>query len=551
MGALQTAARLLSGIDALLGGGSSIHIPPAVESHAGMVSEGNSSVEQRKLYGLLRALYWNNGLYLDRAAEWHAAGLSGPEVRELRTMQAALVEFYVANVMPGPLPAALPIEFAPLSALLEGTEVGRLLEQRRDVVVDRIEDVWGWSNWQTNKQVYIRHLAMLGNAYLYIGTRTVGEPEPSTRSAAQRVYMQVLPPEHVTDEDQDERGFLTYARMDIPRLERLRDGSVRSYWSTHVWDKHRDAYRYYESENTPQFASGLLGNPKVDETMTGTYGIDFVPLAHAAFRNVGGLYGAAPITPVLTKVDELNLKATRLAQLLFRHGRADMVLEGVGGSIDGMWTPPPRPSAGDATEVTIDGESFWTVPPGYSLKHLIAALNYDAHRGSIKDDYDHVADTDLPELRYYTIGQSGNASGRALRTMLAPAVSRVEEVRGNAESALTRGHMMALTIGQRTNVPGFEKERIGTYEDRTFEHGIAERDVIPASANEKEATALNRANVFKVYFDATGDMEAAAELAGLTDDEKAVLLKGITPLGLMPDVTAITSPVEGDQDGIL
>ena len=65
-------------------------------------------------------------------------------LRELRTVQAALVEFYVASVMPGPLPAALPIEFAPLPTALEGTEAGRVLTERRDAVTDRIEDVWGW-----------------------------------------------------------------------------------------------------------------------------------------------------------------------------------------------------------------------------------------------------------------------------------------------------------------------------------------------------------------------------------------------------------------------
>jgi hypothetical protein len=84
-----------------------------------------------------------------------------------------------------------------------------------------------------------------------------------------------------------------------------------------------------------------------------------------------------------------------------------------------------------------------------------------------------------------------NASGRAVRMLLAPAISRTVEARGNAENALIRADQMALTMGQNAGLWD-----VGTYAAGDFEHCFEERDVLPndelerAQAQQADGTAL-------------------------------------------------------------
>lgn len=464
---------------------------------------------QRDLYDVLRrAYYGDRDLYEWLAQQWNDPTLA--TVKNLRGLQRPIVEFYVALTLPGALPDALPMQFAPDNT-------------KADKVRAAIWQVWAWSNWTQRKQLYIRQQAMLGNAFLYVASR----PGPDGQRA-DRVYFHLIEPEHVVDLDTDERGFLTYIRTVVPTRDREQP-ERKPFVVIDEWWKARDLYRRWEVP-VQALGSDRLPDPLKDDSMRNVYGIDFVPYVHAKHTDTGDDYGMAPIIPALEKQHELNRKETSFSAQLYRHGKPDMLLQGMGGQTAGQYAPPPPIARSSAGTYEVAGETFFTAPPGYTIGHLIANLPYDSHMKGVTEDIEHLSQTDLPELLFYMLSQSGNdTSGTALQTLLKPAIAKVEEARGNAEGALIRAQQMALTIGSITALPGFDVASIGTYAEGSFDHTFAERDVVPLSRKEEaeiltaKATA---ANTLAQTYDAAG----AAAVAGFDAEE----IKGLTDFSNTP-----------------
>jgi len=148
-------------------------------------------------------------------------GARRQEIRPLRNPAFRVVEFYAAKLWPGVLPDALPIV----------TE--------NPAITKPIQQVWTWSNWGSEKQAAARWFACYGDMFVKVATREneIGEPV--------RVFLQNLEPQYVTDFDADERGYLTYIRIDIP--QQRRDGDeVKAYTHTEVWTK--EEYRLWEHD---------------------------------------------------------------------------------------------------------------------------------------------------------------------------------------------------------------------------------------------------------------------------------------------------------------
>lgn len=415
-------------------------------------------------YELLKAYTAQNGLYVSAAAANYANVTWQQSMRGLRTVGFRVVEFHAAHLWPGTLPDALPIV----------TDNAAL--------VPAIEQLWTWSNWAAQKQVAARWLAMFGDVFIKV-------TESPDRS---RVYMALIDPAQVTDFDTDTRGYLTYIRIDVPQVERRGDKTVR-VWHTEVWEP--DRYRLWVHDKGADEELARLGTPREDKPLS-VFGIDFVPFVHCMFRDVGEERGQAAIWPALEKIDEANLKATRLSQLLFRHNNVNWAIGGMGNDATGRPLPPPSingagaSASDDPYSLTMQGERFFRLPGNSQLTALVPALNYDAALAILNADMMEL-EHDLPELAYARISEQAgaNLSGRAIRFMLTPAIDRVLEARGNAESALIRAHQMALTIGANTGL----FKNIGSYDAGDFAHSFADRDVIPCDEQEEAQSLLQRA----------------------------------------------------------
>jgi hypothetical protein len=459
----------------------------------------------REMYAILRAYYESTGLYDALAVALNQQGVWRESLKGLRNPAFRAVEFYPATLWPGPLGEA----FA-----LEGDNAERLRAP--------IETVWRWSNWAAKKQVFARHLALFGDAFLKVATTD------SDTAAERRVSFQLIEPEHVTDLELDERGYIRYVRLDVPRATRGDDGKVVTSTHTEAWDRDTQVYRRWEHKKPVTESLDRLGDP-AEVRAFAEFGITFIPIVHAPFRDVGQDRGVGCFTLALDKIDEANRQATRLHQMLFRNNRNTWALGAGGMDASGRPLPPPRVNSGgtdndDDATITIGDDTFIRLPGNASLQSLVPQLQYEA---ALKILQDHMRELrqDIPELAYYEVTERSDLSGRALRLMLGPALQRAAEARGNAQAALVRADQMALTLGAQA---GLFTDLGGTYESGAFEHGFAERDVLPVDPLDKAEQARAEGQAAQAWTAAGFPAEIAyAQVHGwdLADERLAVFTR--------------------------
>lgn len=448
-------------------------------------------------YRIFQLYYQNNGLYDLLANYLRVNGLWMQGMKPLRNPAHRAVEFHVAHLWPGALPQAMPLVIKN--------------KGKAPAITAAIQQIWEWSNWGTEKQLTARNYANLGDLFIKVPTYRGADGEVS------QVFLQVLDADNVIDFQKDARGFLIFMRIDTTQMRRTENGS-EPITRTEVWDKRSGTYMIFEHTKGKGTAIKDLGEPTISKNILGAFGFDFLPIVHAKFADVGRDRGDNCYAHALDKIDEANMAATRLHQILFRYNKPTTVV--MANSVDTSGRPLPAPTVEDrdGNESTSDAlkigdEDLWELP-GYSdLKHLVPDLKY-ADALAILNAQMAELEGDMPEILYYQLKDKGEMSGRALQTLLAGAVDRARDARGNAETALISAQKMALTIGQLRNLPGFEANTIGTFDAGDFTHSFQERDVIPLSKKE-------RAEIVKALVDSTASLDFAMKQAGFTEEEIA------------------------------
>lgn len=449
------------------------------------------------LYTLLRTLARNTRAYQELAATGlkDSIGLEG--IRGLRNPTSAVTEFYSNTVSPGSL-SDMP---------LVGDNLARIEAPIR-------ERVWQWSNWQARKQVYVRGAGLLGEAWLKVATRNDGDGKPI------RAFLQLIQPDYitVTDDDTDERGFLTHVRVDVPRIVRA-EREAKTVIYTEIWSK-ADQTAYYYATPLDRFQQGELTPER--QAPFETIGIDFVPFVQAKQRDTGDVRGTPATIDALDKIIELDRMASSLHSRLYRFNQADWVLEGPPTAADGTIIPPPAIVDSTADAVDFGGEKILTVPGGWRLSTAIPTVNYDAQLKTIADHWEALKETDLPELRYFSANDNREMSGRAIHYNMRAAISRALEARGNLEAALVRATQMALTIGAAHHLWG---QDIGTFDAGDYQFGFAERDVIEGTVEDDMDLRKTRADTVRTLTDSGASIDAAARVAGFSEDEATALAR--------------------------
>lgn len=404
-------------------------------------------------YEMLEEYYLNNGLYDLVTAALFDNAIWTPGMKPLRNPAHRAVEFYVSKLWPGPLERALPIV----------TKNSKLPEA--------IAKIWEWSNWGAQKQVAARWLSNFGDLFIKVAQKTENE-------TVTRVYLDPIKPKYVTDLELDERGFLTFIRIDVP------DGSEMH---TEVWSKADGGQRIWKHNRAIETTINQLGTPTESKDFTQLQ-FDFIPIVHAKFQDIGEARGIGCFVHALDKIDEANRQATRLHQILFRYNKPTNAISANAMDATGKPLPPPtiasrdgnNTSKGDA--VTLGDEDLFSLPGMSKLEQMVPDIRYDAALSILNAQMAELS-FDLPEILYYELTQKGELSGVALRTMLQPAIDKVIEARGNAEPALVRANQMALTIAGIHELDGFKD--LGDFQKGDLVHTFAERDVIPMSTTEK------------------------------------------------------------------
>jgi len=467
------------------------------------------------LYSLLRALSINTNAYRTMQPYLADYGLESVSLHGLRNPVNAVASVYESLLWPGTIREDNDASALPLAAPANLTTI--------DGLFAATHRVWRESNFSNRKEMIAYDSALLGEQ-IY---RVVGEPD------RQRAYFEVVQPDFVTDLDTDGRGYLTYIRIDIPQLERLANGERRRSWHTEEWRKD-GAYRVWRHEHNPNVGTDLLGTPVEDMDIEQMYGTDFVPFVHYKHRESSASpRGMSSVIHALDKIVYLDALATALHERLTNHNIPDKVLSS--NLVDEAGMPVKAPKLGDANKLEINGSMLWALPGGWSLTDTVAQLDYMSHLAVVNSHYEAIAETDLPELNWYTIGQSGNdQSGTALQVKLTPVINKVEKARGRAESELIRITQMVMTVGQNLGIPEYSAERIGSYERGDFDFWIQDRPIVPLTQNELLDLDAKRATTLRELTDAGVAIDVAARIAGYSEDDAEAMLRGDSVDGLLP-----------------
>jgi len=444
------------------------------------------------LYRTLRYYYHSTDLYASLAAVARLNDEWAPAMKGLRNPAHRVVEFYVAHLWPDEFNLVTPdggADAAELEAL--------------------IERVWQWSNWGAKRRLAARWFSNLGDLFI----KVVSVPD------APKVYFQIIDPEHVVDFDTDERGFLTYLHIEVARVMR-RERETREVVHTEIWDKAAGTFCRWERDR--HVAVGQLGRP-TEERPLSYFGIDFIPVVHAMFQDVGNPRGAGAFTHALDKIDEANMHATRLHQMLFRHNDATWALQANGMDPTGRPLPPPNitgsnGSSADSGTVTLGGSSFVRLPGMSTLVPLVPNIHYGDALAVLNAQIQEL-EQDLPELAFHRVREKGDISGRAARIMMTDAIDKILEARGNAMQALVRANQMALTMGKAIGIEEFTG--LGEFDDGGLDHHYEPRDAIAITETEHWELEQAKAEAAKAQQESGVSVAATLRDRGYSDDEIA------------------------------
>lgn len=459
-------------------------------------------------YELLRALYDDNGLYDTVARSLQDEGIWLQALKPLANPTNQVIEFYAEHLL------------ADLD-LLEHTET------ENDAIVDPLIQVWRWSNFDAKKILLGRMVPRDGDGFMRVVV-----PEQKDK-----VTFEIVDPSHVVDFDTDQRGYITWIRIEVRYArgdDRDINGQVREFHHVEVWDKWSESYRRWEidANRVAVIETDLskLGTPVEDLTFK-DMGLSFIPVVHVPFRDVGETRGQAAVWPSIGKIVELDTIVTALHQNYFAYDRPTQAIESMGMDKDGRFTPPPPVSA-DSTGtdnsgrdvIRIGSNQLWRLPAGWTLRTTVPDINFEAGTAMVKE-YWTTLERQLPELLYSRISEiAGNdVSGRAIRFMLSGAVKRAEQARFNLEQGLVRAHMMALTMGANAGLKEFSNLG-GTFDDGKFVHSFKVREIIPTSESEDAETEALQAQAFAAWITAGMPMTEALKRAGYTDEQIVEIL---------------------------
>ena len=443
---------------------------------------------RRTIAEMLEAYYLNNGLYLELARLLTDAGENPESMKAMRNPMPSAVEFYADLAIPGQLPDALPIE------------------TKNDKIIEPIHQVWEWSNWSQKKQVAARELPMTGNLFLRVSDNHTDVAK------ADKVFIAVVKSKHVSSFSVDPQGLVTNIRIEIGKMIDGHSDGIH----TEIWDEIGQSIWLHRKGLNASIEK--LGTPD-EQTTLSAMSLDAIPYVHASFIDLGDDEGLSVIWVALEKINEVNRKATRLSEMMYRWQKPLWLLTREEGS-DGQALAPI--GMGDSDNVVKMGdESFLSLPSGGGLDLMVPKIDHAAYVAQILADLDEIK-RDIPEMMWYEIATENNLSGRALFYKMAPARVRLLQMRGTIEAALAQADIMALKLGQGLSIFSDLGE--------DFEHSFQKRGVLPVANEDKVATVkiaveagMSLANALIEYGGMTQDK--ANEIAGESEDAVTAELK--------------------------
>jgi hypothetical protein len=422
----------------------------------------NTGLSQKELYKKLWDYYNNNSLYGNLQAVSRELGQWIEPIKGLATVTNRSTEFYVSKIISGSL----------------------AVTAKNDVVKTSIEQVWKWSNFDSQKQVFSRFISLTGNLFVKVA------------NDESKVFFNMIDPENVTDFEVDSRNYLTKIRIDVPIVQDEKNLTYTEYWDK--TDGYFAVWIHNQGENAKL---EQLGDP-TDYATLAELGISFIPIVFIKFKDIGKKYGVGCTNHALDKIDEINRQRTRLHQLMFRWNKETLIISD--NSVDANGRAKVNNSLND-DDLDLLGNDILQMAGSKNVSSLIPEIDWKSHLDTIVA-MGFELEQDLPELKYYSL--KDQLSGQAVKQMLGGAVSRAEEARSNMLSGIIRMDEIALTVGIANNIfPAF-----GNYENGDFEHSIQAQEMFPVD-NAEIATLV------KTYTESGLSVQTALRFAGFSETE--------------------------------
>lgn len=333
-------------------------------------------------------------------------------------------------------------------------------------LIEAIKQVFTWSRWGENKSIYTRYGALLGDSVLKI----IDDREK------QKVRMEVLHPGKVRDVELDAVGNVLSILIEY---ERDPDTDVSSitpgrFSPLNNWQNNK-SYTYSEKITKDTFETFKDGEPfayyadasgKPVAAWANEYG--FVPVVMCQHQPSGLKWGENAFHASIRKIDEVN----DLASLLDDQIRKAVI--------------PLLYAAGTRGESDLDADTSqkdkYTIlygPKDSTLQPVIADIDIVGAGGRI-DAVLQELERDLPELALQRMRESAgtNMTAPGVKAAYSDAIGRINEARGQYDSALVRALQMAISIGGYNQYENFGGFNLNSYDAGALDFYIKDRPVI-------------------------------------------------------------------------
>jgi len=432
-------------------------------------------LEVHQKFEVLESYYKSNGLYQkeDLAAKY--TGLWREAIKPIRNCVNRSVEYYAAKIC-----SDSPVVIA-----------------SSDIVRESVDRFLKWSNFDKQRRVALRHLALYGNCF-----QKMVITEKS-------VYFELVEPEYVTDFEEDSRGNVISFRIDIPTEEDDKPMTYTEYWT--AADGYMATWMHPGDKTTPLDQMPTSPSNYIELSQ---WGITFLPIIHTKFKDLGDKWGEGCVNHAISKIDEANRQATRIGQLMFRYNKPFMAVMANSETSDGRPLPAPVVGmtnngigANNTSDITSTDNDLISLPGKSSIESLIPQINYDS---AIKflEGMETELEKDMPELRYYSL-KEGQLSGKAISFLLAGALDRATEAQNAFVAGQERLCEMALTLGKFAQL---FPATIGTYENGDFAVKLMFQSVMP-KMDETESSAI-----LKSLVDSGVPLLVAMQMAGYSQE---------------------------------
>lgn len=383
-----------------------------------------------------------------------------------------------------------------------------------------IRQLWLWSNWGTQKTLYVRYGAQLGDVFL----KVVDEPDKG------KVRLEVVHPSKIKECVFDAVGNVKEVNIEYERCEA--DGKT--------W------YVYGEKITPDSFVTTKQGKPFDYMNNEGGKGVGewdnpygFVPMVLTKHKDMGQTWGANAFHGAIGKIDEINDAASILNDQIRK-------------AVNVMWY-----FAGATRKAIIDGstEAKDEVPAIYGPAEsqpfpMIAPVDITAAGENVERLLAEL-ERDMPELALHRLREGGNLTAPGVKSAYSDAIDRFTEAQGTYDDGLIRAQKMAVTIGGIRRYDGFQSFNIDSYDNGDLEHFINARPIVKdeISKEQKLATLQGaQAPLWLILRELDYDEETIDEVNAWKEEQDRNAVRGLAEGVFGADNSANTDNKDNNGD---